>query len=252
MISLVDLSGRTVLVTGASSGIGRQIAITCSELGAKVILVARNEERLREVIGLMNGNEHAYYTADLSVTDEIETIVKRIVSENGPLDGMAYAAGVSADVPLQMSKPKRVEDVFRINYYGFYELCRVITKKGNFRPGMRIVGISSTAAMKGVKSSSIYCATKAAMNSAVQTLAKELSDKDICVNAVMPGMTNTEMYKKTIEKYGNSRMEELSTRQYRGIIEPTGVASAVAFLLSPAAEYITGVALPVDGGLLSS
>ena len=252
MINLIDLRGKTILVAGASTGIGRQVAITCSQLGAKLILVARNEEKLCEVLERLDGTGHSYYSADLSLIDEIETFVKTIVSERGSLDGMVYTAGVSADYPLQMSKPKRVEEVFRINYFGFYELCRQITKKGNYNPGMRIVGVSSTSSLHGVKSDSIYSASKGAMNSAMRALAKELSDKDICVNTVLPGMTDTDMYKKTVEMYGEGHTQELFKRQFRGIITPEGIANTVAFLISPAAKYITGIMLPVDGGLLSS
>ena len=117
---------------------------------------------------------------------------------------------------------------------------------------MRIVGISSITAFRGDKAQTVYSASKAAMNGAVRCLAKELADKNICINTVAPGMIHTEMYEKYLLQYGCDSNSKLLERQYLGIGKTDDVAAAVAFLMSPAAKFITGVCLPVDGGVTSS
>lgn len=255
MIDLVNLTDRTIVVTGASSGIGRQTAITLSQLGARVVLVARREDKLREVLSDLEGEGHGYRCADLSRIDEIEDVVKGIVEEFGSLDGLVHAAGIALDLPLKQYKPEKVEKEFRINFFSFIELVRQATARGRYNKGMRIVGISSIAAFKGAKAHAIYSASKAAMDGAVRCLAKELESKNICLNTVAPGMVRTEMYDVYLERSGGAEGRSnkgLLSRQYRGIIPPEDVAVSIAFLISPAARYITGICLPVDGGYLSN
>ncbi|MBR2661636.1 MAG: SDR family oxidoreductase [Clostridia bacterium] len=254
MKTLIDLSGRRIIVTGASSGIGKATSILLSRLGAQVIMVARREEKLAEVSCLLEGSNHSYYVADLSNVDQIEGLVKQIANECGKIDGLVYSAGISVNNPINLSKPEKVRDVFMINFFGFYEMVRQVTKKTVYNPGMRIVGISSSASLMGSKAQSIYAASKGAMNSAIRSLAHELSDRQICVNAVAPGMTATEMYENYLQRYGGKEGESnqrLMERQYLGLIGPEDVANAIAFLMSDAARFITGVVLPVDGGMTS-
>jgi len=167
------------------------------------------------------------------------------------LDGLVYCPGVNTTIPLQMLKPEKLKASFEVNFFAFIETVRQATKKGRYNEGMRIAAVSSNAAIRGDKGHTAYSASKAAMNAAVRCLAKELSDKGICINAVSPAMTNTEMYQQYASGNGNINEAEknLLARQYLGIIEPADVADAIIFLLSPGARMITGIALPVDGGL---
>lgn len=257
MDNIINLVGKRILITGASSGIGKDTAIMLSAQGAECILVARREDRLQEVLSsLVHIGEvkHSYYCFDLSKADAIEDAVKKIITEQGKLDGMVYAAGVESNVPLIQFKPEKVRKVFDINFFGFIELVRQICKKGRFNGGMRIVGISSIAATVGDKSQMAYAASKAAMDGAVRCIAKEVADKGICINTVAPAMTATDMYKHYLEKYGeeSGSNQELLKRQYLGIAETLDIANAVAYLLSPAAKFITGISLPVDGGMTTS
>ncbi len=254
MNHLFNISNKRILIIGASSGIGRQTAITLSELGAKLSLVARNEQKLIDTLECLSGSDHDYFVSDISEIDSIESLIKRCVNQNGPFDGMVYSAGISGDTPLKISKPEKVKSVFDVNYFGFFEIVRQITKKGNFNPGMRIVGISSVASLKGNKARSIYSSSKAAMDAAVRCMAKELAEKNICINTIAPGMTATGMYDEYIENYGKDSDANISlmNRQYLGVIQPIDIANAVAFLLSPAARMITGITLPVDGGLTTN
>ena len=251
MTNLIDLTGKRILVVGASSGIGKQTAITLSNVGAWLTLIARNEEGLVNTLQSLEGEGHDYFVADISDVSVIEDLVKQIVAKNGPLDGVVYSAGVGMALPLMQSKPGKVQSAFNVNFFGFFELMRQVSRKGRFNPGMRVVGVSSCASLRGDKSKAIYSSSKAAMDSAVRCMAKELADKGICINTVAPSMTATELYNRYLEKYGEDSKtnNELLNRQYLGIAQPQDIANAIAFLISPAARFITGITMPVDGGL---
>jgi NAD(P)-dependent dehydrogenase (short-subunit alcohol dehydrogenase family) len=251
MNNLIDLTGKRILVIGASSGIGKQTAITLSTVGAKVTLVARNEDKLKETVAVLEGEGHDYFAADVSEVGSVESLIKQIVEKDSPLDGLVYSAGVGTALPLMQSKPDKVQNTFNVNFFGFFEVIRQVTRKGRFNPGMRIVGVSSCASLRGDKSKAIYSSSKAAMDSAVRCMAKELADKGICINTVAPSMTATELYNHYIEKYGedSATNNELLNRQYLGIAQPQDIANAIVFLISPAARFITGITMPVDGGL---
>ena len=250
-MNLIDLTGKIIVVTGASSGIGKQAAITLSQLGAQLILIARREDKLLETQQQLEGTGHSIYTADLSKTETIEPLFSEIVAVHGALDGMVYAAGIAKSMPLMQFKPENVQAVFDINFFGFVESVRQISRKGRFQPGMRIVGISSVASIRGDKSRMAYSASKSAMDSAVRCIAKEVADKGICINTIAPAMTATELYYQYIQKCGdnNESNQELLKRQYLGIAQTQDIANAIAFMISPAARFITGITLPVDGGL---
>ena len=253
MLNLVDLTDRRIIVAGASSGIGKQTAITLSKLGAKVVLVARRENLLQETITELEGEGHSYYCCDLSNTGEIEGVVKQIVTEQGPMDGLAYVAGISKSFPIGLSTPEKMEATFKINYFGFFEVVRQITKKGRFNSGMRIVAVSSIAAACGDPAHTAYSASKAAIDGAIRCLAKELAPKGICINSVAPAMTNTAMFEGFNKNYGeeSNSGQYILQRQYLGIAEPSDIANAISFLISPAARFITGTRLFVDGGYSS-
>ncbi len=250
MYPLIDLSERTILIIGASQGIGRQTAITLSEVGARCILLARNEEKLQETLESLEGKGHAVKVLDVSDLESIEPCMKAIAAEYGPIDGLVYASGVTNDRPLNLLVPGVVDATMKTNLEGFLEAVRCVCKRNRFNPGMRIVGIASTAALAGTKAHTGYSASKAGMNGAVRCLAKELAEKDICINTVAPAMIRTAMYEKWYQDNGaESRpVRGLKVRQYLGVGEPVDIANAIAFLLSPAARYITGICLPIDGG----
>ena len=255
MFNLVDLTGKNVVVVGASQGIGRDTAIMLSKLGAKVIAIARSEVKLKETISMLEGSSHRYYCLDVNDLESIEECAKLIVDENGAVDGMVYSAGITNDRPLNLFKPEVVDQVLKVNLGGFIEFTRCLTKRKRFNSGMRIVGISSTAGLRGSKAHLAYSASKAGMNGAMRCMAIELAEKGIGVNTVAPGMIATSMYEKYLE--GNGGVDGaanlgLLARQYMGIGKTDDVAAAIAFLLSPVSRFITGVCLPIDGGLVSN
>ncbi len=253
-MDFVNFAGKKIVVAGASSGIGRETALLLNKLGASVILIARREDKLQEIVAEMTGDGNAYYLADLSVLDSIEPLFKQIVAKQGKLDGMVYSAGISMSLSLQMFKPEKLQHIFEINFFAFVECVRQICKKGRFNEGTRVVGVSSIASMKGNKAHLGYSASKAAMDSAVRCIAKEVAEKGICINTVAPAMTATEMYTKYLTHYGedSDSNKELLSRQYLGIAKTSDIANAIAFLLSPEARFITGITLPVDGGMTTT
>ena len=251
MFNLVDLTGKKIVLTGASQGIGRDTAIMLSKLGAQMILIARNEEKLKDVILNLEGEGHKYYLLDINQLDDIEKCVKKIVEDFGPIDGLVYCAGIGTSRPLNFFKHDIIESVLNINLLGFIEFIRCISKKKRFNEGMRIVGISSIASLRGDKTHTAYSASKAGMDGAVRCLAKELADKNICINTVAPAMIKTAMYEGYLNSNGEESNVELLKKQYLGLGETKDVAAAISFLMSPAAKFITGICLPVDGGYTS-
>ena len=253
MDKLIDLKDKKILICGASSGIGAQCAVTLSGLGAKVILLARREDKLRETLSKLEGDGHCYYTFDLSAADEIEGFIKSLIAEAGPLDGMVYSAGISATRPLKMLKPAALKEVMNINFEAFAETVRCVTKKRAFNEGMSIVGISSISSTVGSMGKTAYCASKAAMDAAARCMAKELAPQHIRVNTVCPGIIETELFEQFKSNAGDSRDAQIKLeRQYLGTGQPSDVAATVAFLLSGASRMITGASIGVDGGMLTS
>ncbi len=253
MYDLVNLNNKQIIVTGASSGIGKETVKLLDRLGAKTILIARREEKLKNVISDLQNNESCYYSTDLSQLDVIEELVKRIVSEHGPLDGFVHSAGVSSSRPLKTIKPDVLHKVMAINFYSFVEFVRCISVKKRFSEnGCNIVGISSVASMRGNSSKTAYSASKAAMDAAVRCMAKELANKKFRVNTVAPGLIETDMYNAFLDKGESSKdAERVMAKQYLGVGKPIDVANLTAFLLSDASCFITGATIGVEGGRLA-
>ena len=244
---------RKILVTGASSGIGEEICLLLSQLGATILLIARREENLQEVVKKLSGNYHRYYVFDLKELDRIDDLIKKIVAENGLIDGFVHSAGVSSSRPLKMLKPKYLKEVMDVNFASFIELSRCITRQGSYNPGLSIVAISSVSSVQGNQSKTAYCASKAALDAAIRCIAKEFHMKGVRANSVLPGLIRTALYDTFNENSQDSDdAKNILNRQYLGIGEPIDVANLVIFLLSDLSRFITGSSIPLDGGRLSS
>ena len=253
MENVVDLTGKKILITGASSGMGKETAILCSKLGAKVVMISRNEEKLKSVLGSLEGDGHAYYVFDLSDVDGIESMMKEIVEQCGAFDGFVHSAGVGSTRPLKLLKPSALREVMELNFYSFVEIIRCLTKRNCFNEGMSIVGISSISSKQGNQTKTAYCASKGAMDAAVRCIAKEFASKKIRVNTVNPALINTEIYQQFLNNSGDSEdAKNIMARQYLGLGEPIDVANMIVFLLSDSAKFITGSSVDIDGGRLSS
>lgn len=249
MINPMDLTSKHIIITGASSGIGRAASIQASKLGAHVTLIARNEEKLNETVSLMSGDMHNVVPADLTEIDKIDGLIADISERFGAIDGLVHCAGLGLNRPIKLAKPEFVEQVTRLNYFAFVELIRAAASRKRSNNGASYIGISSVAAVHGNKTQGVYSASKGAMNSIVHSFAKELAAREIRVNTIAFGMVDTDMYKGFLESGGNN--EELLQDQYLGIIPPEYAGNAICFLLSDAGKYITGSTFNYDAGDLS-
>ena len=248
----IQMAGKHVLITGGASGIGRQTAIMLSELGARVSILDLQEEGLWETLSQLSGEGHSIHPVDLSKVEELESIIVGIIQETGPFDGFVQCAGIVKNLPVINYKFERLHKIMLVNFYSYFEIVRILSKKGRYNEGMSIVGISSIAATHGATAQAAYGASKAAMDGAMRCLAKELGEKGIRLNTVQPAATETAMYKEYMELKATMKDTEMKVqanpRQFLGMNAPADVANAIIFLLSPASRRITGVHLPVDGG----
>ncbi len=249
MLNPMDLTGKRILVTGASSGIGRACAILAGRLGASVVLVARDEQRLKETLAEMPTGEHTSISFDLKDLDHCEELFVRCASEK-KLNGIVHAAGIGPAMPIQSVSLAAMQDVMSINYFAFMELVKWFSKK-KYSSGGSIVGVSSVAGSVGWPGVSLYGGSKGAMDSSVRSLALELAPKKIRVNSVVPSNIHTPMLDGMLSVAGDEAVRQVLAKQPLGIGEPEDVAHAVAFLLSDAAKFITGTQLVVDGGYLA-
>lgn len=245
MKNLIDLTGKKILVTGASSGIGRQTAIVLSEAGASVILTARREEQLQETMERMSGKGHAYYPFDLCDLENTGAFLQKIVRDHGKLQGLAFCAGITEVRPCKMTTPEILQRVMSINFYSFFEMVSQFVSKKCSDEGSKIAVLSSAASIRPGKGQSAYAASKGAIDASVRVLAQELMGRHININCVRPGTVDSPMTQNLSED-GLARSLKV---QPMGIISPEDVAVMVAYLLSPAADMITGRGFDIEGGV---
>lgn len=255
MTNYLKMEGKHVLITGAGSGIGRQTAILLSRLGARVSIIGRRKEMLKETLSMLCGDGHVFCEADISKIEELESMILGIIREKGAVDGFVHCAGSVKSLPLINYSYERLHDIMLVNFYSYFEIVRILSKKKSFNKGMSIVGVSSVQAIRGATAQAAYGASKAAMNGAMHCLARELGEKGIRLNTVLPAATDTEMYRDFISLKANMKGTDMkieaTPRQYLGINTTEDVANAIIFLLSPASQKITGIEFPVDGGFTS-
>ena len=248
MFNPFTLKEKTIIVTGASSGIGRQCAIDCSKMGAKIILIARNQERLEETLGSLDNNDHQVYSYDLTQIDGIKDLVNEIVSSNGKINGLIHAAGIEITKPIKLLEPCDFEMIYRTNNLSGFELMRQLSSIKSMNKGGSIIFISSITAIIGRSGVAAYAASKGAMISATKSFALELAKRQIRVNCISPGTILTPM----MQNYIND-LDEIS-RQKRvdgfplGLGETTDISNACIYLLSDASRWITGQNIIIDGG----
>lgn len=245
MKNLIDLTGKTILITGASSGIGRQTAITLSEAGAKVILTARREGQLQETLDMLDGEEHAYYPFDLCDLENIGQFLQKIAEEHGKMQGLAFCAGITEVRPCKLTTPEVLQHVMTTNFYSFFEMACQFARKKYSDDGAKIVVVSSAASIRPSKGQSAYAASKGAIDASVRVLAQELMGRHININCVRPGTVESPMTQSLSE---DSLAHSLEV-QPLGIISAKDVAAMIAYLLSPAADMITGRGFDIEGGV---
>lgn len=248
MLNPMQLVNRSILVTGASSGIGRETAILLSQLGARVHLVGRNNEQLQKTHDMLVGTGHQQYAYDLAAIDDIPRWIKGITVEIGPLHGLVHSAGMQFTRPLRITTGAGMEDLMRVNVTSALTLAKGFRQKGVCASISSIVFVTSVMGIVGQPGQSAYSASKGALVALTKSLALELSREGIRVNCVAPGMVKTEMTDKMFQSMTPEQIAQVESMHPLGIGTPRDVANAVAFLLADSGGWITGSTLLVDGG----
>lgn len=245
MYNPFSLEGKTILITGASSGIGRAAAVECSKSGAIVIVTGRREEALIETISLLCGEGHKYVVCDLSS----EEACAKLVAELPVLDGIVSNAGVGKMLPVQFYSEEVLDDVFRINTFAPMLLMKTLLRKKKLKNPSSVVFTSSISGYSNVApANGIYGASKSALTAYMKYAALELAGKGVRCNAVHPGRINTALIANNrllSEADVLKDMEQYPLKRYG---EPEEIAYAIIYLLSDAASWVTGSNLVVDGG----
>lgn len=239
-----SLVGKRVLVTGASSGIGRQIALSCAQAGATIILSGRDQPRLQAVLEELGGGCHDQFACDLIDDDSIA----QLAQQTGRIDGVVHCAGVAMSVPVRQATRDHVEGMMRINSVGPMLLTRQLLLRNAINSEGAIVFITSISANAiGVPGIAAYSGSKAALESMARCLAMEVAKRKIRVNCIAPGFVETPMLQRGRDHMADA-VDGTALRYPLGIGQPEDVANAAIFLLSQASRWITGTSLVIDGG----
>jgi NAD(P)-dependent dehydrogenase (short-subunit alcohol dehydrogenase family) len=244
MYNPYSLEGKTVLVTGASSGIGRATAIECSKLGAKVVITARHEERLKETLSALEGDGHQLILCEMTSDDDLTNLVETVPV----LDGLVCNAGINKLVPIRQLKTEDLNHIFEVNTFSSIILLQKLMKKKKLAEDASVVYTSSISGIGAAAvGESMYIASKGALSAFVKAAALECSKKGIRVNAVCPGMVKTEMSDAYDLNEGDN--EDLKNYPLGRYANPVDIAWAIIYLLSNASSWVTGTNLVIDGGL---
>lgn len=242
-----SLEGKTILVTGASSGIGKQTAIECSKLGATVIITGRDATRLQETLDSLDadGRTHKQVIADLLKEED----VNHLLEEVDKVDGVVLCAGKGLTLPVQFCTREKFDEIFNINFFSPIEVLRLLFKKKQINKEGSVVILASLGGTQIYSGgNSIYGASKAALNSMMRFCAKEFAPRKIRVNSICPGMVDTPLIHR-----GTVSDEQLEQDKERYPLKrygtPEDIAYACVYLLSSASSWMTGQDLVLDGGV---
>lgn len=244
MYNPYSLKGKTILVTGASSGIGRATAIECSKMGATIVVTARNEDRLRQTLDTLEGEGHSMIICDLTIEDELSNLVEKCPE----LDGLVCNAGINKLVPIRMLKAVDMSNIFSVNTFSPIFLLQKLTQKKKIKDDASIVFTGSISGIGAAAvGESMYIASKGAISAFVKAAALEYSKKGTRVNAVCPGMVKTAMSDTYELNEGNN--EDMKNYPLGRYATPEDIAWGIIYLLSNASSWVTGTNMIIDGGL---
>jgi NAD(P)-dependent dehydrogenase (short-subunit alcohol dehydrogenase family) len=238
-----SLIGKTILITGASSGIGRATAILCSQMGATLILTGRTASKLEEVYSMLYGDNHRKIVLDLEHPESVNKLIDVIDG----LDGLLHSAGITNPLPFAYTKSDDLSRVMKINFEIPFSITRELIRSKKIRKNSSIVFVSSLMGLNsGMKGGSSYSASKGAISAFIRVLALEFASKNIRVNAVCPGMVKTDFINDGF--FSQEQLEADELKYPLGYGSPEQVASSIVFLLGSGSSWITGTNLVIDGG----
>ena len=243
MYNPYSLEGKTILITGASSGIGRCTAIECSKMGATLMITGRNEERLAETYGCLEGEGHLRFAFDLTQEEAIRSLAESVPA----LDGGFFCAGVTDMTLIKFLNKEKIDRVFDINLVAPMLLTKALVQKKKINKMASLVYMSSMGAEEVTLGLGIYAASKSGLNAMVRAVANELSARKIRANSIMPMMVKTELVDH-ITTISKEELEKDEAKYPLGYGTPQDVAYAAIYLLSDASKWITGSFVKMDGG----
>ncbi|MGM0902033.1 MAG: 3-oxoacyl-[acyl-carrier-protein] reductase [Bacillota bacterium] len=246
----MKLEGKVALVTGASRGIGREIALELAREGANVAInYAGSEAKALEVAEEIRtmGREAITIQADVSSSESVESMVKQTIEAFGKLDILVNNAGITKDNLLMRMKEADWDDVININLKGVFLCTKAVTRQMMKQRSGRIINISSIVGVSGNAGQANYVAAKSGVIGLTKTTAKELATRGITVNAIAPGFITTDMTDKLNDETKNEMLKQIPLAR---LGEPTDIAKTVLFLASDDSRYMTGQTLQVDGGMV--
>lgn len=242
------LASKRILVTGASSGLGRAVAIEASTLGASVILCGRNVEQLENTLVQLQGTTHRVIAANVGNLDDMHAMIVDEATQNGPMTGIFHSAGTAGVKLAKTLSVSHVDAMFGAAVNGALGIAKAASKRNVMDDGGSIIFMSSVAAIRGKAGMVAYSAAKSAVHGLTRALAAELAVRGIRVNEILAGAIETEMHEKIISSLDDAGIDAYRIRHPLGFGAPDDIASTAMFLLSDAAHWITGTSLSVDGG----
>jgi NAD(P)-dependent dehydrogenase (short-subunit alcohol dehydrogenase family) len=248
----LDFSNKRVLITGASTGIGRACALLLSQLGAQLVLNGRNEMALQETLSLLSGSGHITAPFDMINTDELCDWVKSLTKDHGYLDCFVHCAGVQITKPIRLFNQAFFDETMHVNLASAMAIAQGFRMKRDRSKQGSIVFVASIAGLIGQTGNTVYGASKAGLMSLTRGLSMEFLRDNIRVNCVAPALVDTDMATRTQKSITDAQYQHMLNQHPMGVGEPSDVANAVAFLLSDAAKWINSVTLPVEGGYLAN
>ena len=247
-----SLKERKILITGASSGIGKATAKLAAAMGAICVINGRNETRLNVTLTELEDEGHKAIAMPLTPANCKELVVKA-VNLVGPLNGFVHCAGIEKTMPFRMTELSDLHEIMSVNFDAFWEITRELVRKKNHEPeNLSVVGISSVAGQYGASGKTAYAASKGALISLIKSIASEYAGQRIRFNCVCPGYVETPMLDniKRLYKTEEEFNEAIVKKHALGLGKPEEVANAVAYLLSDASKWVTGSVMNADGGYL--
>lgn len=250
-MKFIDFSEKFFVITGASSGIGRSTAILLDKLGARLLLIGRDSEKLHDLTKILQGQQHVIFERDLSDWENIKNDFKELCQKNGVLNGLVHCAGLHIVKPFKLISDKNIDDVFDVNVKVTFRLLQAFRQKGCCSESASAVLLSSVVSQAGQAGVSLYAATKGSIEALVKSLALEFASESVRVNCIAPGVVNTKMTQSFFGKIDEAQRENIKNMHPLGLGEPEDISNAIAFLLSERSRWITGTSLIIDGGYLA-